>query len=108
MASLYFPDPGIPNIIVIGVPNQEALHQALAKLERHQIPHCAWTEPDYDYGLTAIATVPLDQKQRCVLSNYGLWRFAGGGGQPPCRVMPDSRTNSAEADLAEESSSYKR
>jgi hypothetical protein len=104
MASLYFPDPGIPNIIVIGVPDTEALHKVLARLRRHQLPHYAWTEPDYGFGFTAIATVPLDQRQRAVLSNYRLWRFAGGGGQPPCRVMPDSRTSSPKAEYPEKSS----
>jgi hypothetical protein len=104
MASLYFPEPGTPNIIVIGVPNQEALRHALTRLERHQIPHYAWGEPDYDYGFTAIATVPLDQKQRAVLSNYRLWRFAGGDGQPSCGVTPDSRTSSAETEYPEKSS----
>jgi hypothetical protein len=104
MASLYFPDPGIPNIIVIGVPHAEALRVALGRLQKHQLPHYAWSEPDYGFGLTAIATVPLDQKQRSVLSNYRLWRFAGGGGQPPCRVMPDSRTSSPVAEYPEKSS----
>lgn len=64
---------GIPNIILIGLPDQSALHRAQKKLALNAIPHCAWTEPDNDLGFTAIATVPIDYEKKKVLANYRLW-----------------------------------
>jgi len=76
MASYYAPGHGIPNIILIGLPDVEALNRALSKLQKAQIPHYAWHEPDNDFGFTSIATIPLDIDQRKVLQNYTLWRYA--------------------------------
>ena len=88
----------IPNIIVIGVPDCAVLERVRRKLERHQIHHYCWTEPDYDYGFTAIATEPLSPEARAPLSNYRLWKDnAGGPAQAACRVTPDSGSNSGVA-----------
>lgn len=75
MAELYIPDRQTPNIIVIGVPHLTALNRVKTKLQANQIPHYAWTEPDFDMGETAIATVPLDSEQREVLKNYRVLRL---------------------------------
>lgn len=85
----------IPNIVVIGVPNKEALERVSAKLLQHKIRHYNYSEPDYQMGFTAIATVPLSVEEKKVLSNYRLWktaedrgnRIAPSVGTPP----PDSR-----------------
>lgn len=64
---------GIPNIVLIGVPDQSALTRVIRKLESHSIRHCVWKEPDFDLGLTAVATVPLDRVEKEALRNYRLW-----------------------------------
>lgn len=63
-----------PSCIVIGVPDKSALFRVVEKLRRHDIGHQVFYEPDFNMGLSAIATVPLEQGQRRCLSNYRLWR----------------------------------
>ncbi len=67
---------GIPNIILIGLPDKAALTRVTDRLARHAIPHCAWHEPDFDntLGFTAIATIALTADQKKPLANYRLWR----------------------------------
>ncbi len=65
---------GIPNIVLIGVPNVEELRKAAEILAYNQIPHWEWTEPDFDYGFTAIATAPIEGRQRLCLAHYKLWK----------------------------------
>ncbi len=70
----------IPSCIVIGVPDKVALFRVIEKLRAHNIGHEAFYEPDFDMGLSAVATVPLEQAQRRVLSNYRLWKEAEAKG----------------------------
>ena len=80
LAALECPEPDrIPNLVLIGLPNKAALMRALEKLNNNHIPHFAWTEPDYDFGLTAIATVAISGVQRKALANYKLWKDNAGG-----------------------------
>lgn len=65
---------GIPNIVLIGVPDVAALKRACHKLSDNQIPHWSWIEPDGDLGFTAIATAPIEGGQRKCLENYRLWK----------------------------------
>lgn len=65
---------GIPNLVLIGVPDLAALQRADQKLCDAQIPHFNWREPDGNMGFTAIATAPLVGEQRKCLANYRLWR----------------------------------
>jgi hypothetical protein len=65
---------GIPNIILIGVPDVPALNRAKAKLIAHGIDHSEWVEPDMDLGFTAMATVPLSVEEKIPLAHYRLWR----------------------------------
>jgi hypothetical protein len=74
LAAYYAPGHGIPNIILIGLPDADALRRAWDKLKKAQIVHYAWHEPDNDFGLTSIATIPIDGEQKEVLKNYRLWR----------------------------------
>ena len=62
-----------PSCIVIGVPNKTVLYRVIEKLRLNAIPHHVFYEPDFDMGLSAVATVPLGQEQRRKLSNYRLW-----------------------------------
>lgn len=64
----------IPSCIVIGVPDKTALYRVVEKLHKHDIRHQAFHEPDFDMGLSAVATAPLAQEQRRLLSNYRLWK----------------------------------
>jgi hypothetical protein len=69
-------DPGTPNLVAIGMPNVRALERVLRKLQAHGIPHYPWYEPDHDFGLTAIATAPLDadSPERELLQCYRVYR----------------------------------
>lgn len=69
----YRPDHECPNVVYIGVPDKRALEKVMRKLRDNQIPHVRFDEPDFDYGLTAVATIPISGEQREVLSNYRLW-----------------------------------
>jgi hypothetical protein len=64
----------IPSCIVIGVPDKNALLRVTEKLRKHDIAHHTFYEPDFNMGLSAVATVPLEQEQRRFLSNYKLWK----------------------------------
>lgn len=65
----------IPSIVLIGVPHQKALERVIQKLNRHNIAHTPFYEPDWDMGLSAVATTPnLSEEQRSVLRNYSIWR----------------------------------
>ncbi len=92
LAAIYAPGQGIPNIILIGLPDIKGLKRVLAKLKHNRIPHYEWHEPDNDFGFTAIATIPLDEEQRKVLKNYRLFKFNSGAGlsQGECSVFNDN------------------
>lgn len=67
-------DDSTPFIVMVGVPNKKSLEKVIRKLKDHQIDHSAFYEPDHDYGLTAVATVPLTEEQRAALRDYKLWK----------------------------------
>ena len=63
-----------PNIVLIGVPNQQALERVIQKLNSNSITHTPFFEPDRDMGLSAVATTPnLTVEQRRALRNYVIW-----------------------------------
>lgn len=64
----------IPYLVLIGVPDKNALFRVVQKLQTNDIGHQVFYEPDDNMGLSAVATVPLSQEQRKVLSNYRLWK----------------------------------
>lgn len=88
---------GIPNMVVIGVKNQFKLKRVVEKLKLNQIPHYAWSEPDYDYGLTSVATAPLSLEEKVVLKEYQVLKFVGGDGQLSCGLTADIHTSSPVA-----------
>ena len=88
---------GIPNIVLIGVPDVNALNRVLAKLQAAQIPHYCWTEPDNDMGFTAIATAAVGEGQKQVLRHYRLWSHEGTAGQTASGVTPGPLTNTRVA-----------
>jgi hypothetical protein len=64
----------IPSVVLIGVPHQKALERVLKKLRDHSIEHSCFVEPDFDMGLSAVATIPLGPEQRSILKNYEPWK----------------------------------
>ncbi len=79
IASSAYDFEGIPNIVLIGVPDKSALERVERRLAENSIPHCSWHEPDGDLGFTSIATVPLTLQQKECLAHYRLWKplFSG-------------------------------
>jgi len=64
---------GTPNIVLIGMPTLASLRRVERKLQENSIPHYSWTEPDHDFGFTAIATAPLSGLQRELMKNYRVY-----------------------------------
>jgi hypothetical protein len=64
----------IPSCVVIGVPDKAALFRVIEKLRRYDIGHQVFYEPDFNMGLSAVATVPIEGQQRRALSNYHIWQ----------------------------------
>jgi hypothetical protein len=69
---------GVPNIVLIGVPDVRALARVQLKLRDAGITFFHWDEPDGDLGFTAIATVPIRGALRDVLANYRLLKHDRG------------------------------
>lgn len=86
-------DPVTPSIVLIGVPDKKALEKVIAKLKLHRIEFSAFEESDGDLGLTAVATVPLDEEQRVLLQNYKLWKegvsYAGSSAKERRTFSPE-------------------
>ena len=65
----------IPSIVLIGVPNKKSLERVIQKLQKNNIDHTPFYEPDWNMGLSAVATTPnLTGEQRSALKNYSIWR----------------------------------
>lgn len=102
-------DPVVPSVVLIGVPNKKALEKVIAKLKLHRIDHSVFHESDDDLGLTAVATVPLNEDERAILQKYKLWNendFSHAGSsvkeRQPFRLevgglIPSPRTNARVA-----------
>jgi hypothetical protein len=74
MAARHGRDSPSPSVVLIGVPHQKALERVIRKLEANRIEAVSFVEPDFDMGLSAVATVPLNAEQRLVLKNYETWK----------------------------------
>lgn len=61
-------------MVVVGVPDKAALEFIILRLRRYGIDHEAYVEPDWDMGLSAIATIPIvSKKHRKAMLVYKLW-----------------------------------
>ena len=66
--------PELPSVVLVGVPDKEALEAVIERLNRYNIEHEAYYEPDFDIGLSAVATYPIfDKKQKKAMGTYKLW-----------------------------------
>jgi peptidyl-tRNA hydrolase len=64
----------IPSLVLLQVPNEEALLELHKKLKAAGIVHSTFHEPDDDMGWTSITTVSINQEDRKLFSNLPLWR----------------------------------
>ena len=71
-ATRFYPPPNgiIPNLVVLGVANEQELLKAKSKLEKSGIKHEIFVEPDIGNQHTAIATEPIFGEQRRLFRNY--------------------------------------
>lgn len=60
-----------PHLVICSVKNEEKLWKAYNEI-RKNIVTIQWIEPDMDYSLTAIATVPVSGEKRKELRKYQL------------------------------------
>lgn len=77
-AGFAFDAPAVTSsLIVLTVPNREALLAARERLERYGIRSELFFEPDWQMGYSALATEPIaERKKRFALSKYPLFRAA--------------------------------
>lgn len=62
-----------PNIVLIGVPNKAALLRAAEQCSEFAIAHYIWSEPDWNFGETAICTEAISGERRKAFVEYRLW-----------------------------------
>jgi hypothetical protein len=84
----------IPSIVLIGVPNKKALERVITKLKTFDIPHTPFYEPDWEMGLSAVATSPnISDYQRSQLLNYSIWREPNSQKSSTVRPKHNGGTN---------------
>lgn len=83
---------GIPNIVLIGVPDTESLETARRELCAAGIRHWAWTEPDFGFGFTSIATEPIQGEQRQALAHYRTWKESSSLSSPSGKAVGSNPT----------------
>jgi hypothetical protein len=98
MGAEFGPVAGIPSLVMIGIPHKTAMNRVITKLKQQQLPHYLWSDPDFDLGVTAIATIPLSPQMKESLRNYRLWSYSPGAAQAACLLTQD---RGAKADVAQ-------
>jgi len=64
----------VNHLIVLSVPNEQALLEAQKKIERRDIRSILFREPDIGDQATALCTEPVWGSNRKLFSSYSLWR----------------------------------
>lgn len=93
MVQDYRPDLGIPNLVYIGLPNKKSLLRTIRKIKAHAVPHSIWEEPDWNMGLSAVATAPISGSIRDIFYEYNTLRFKFGRG--PAKAACEGNLDSA-------------
>lgn len=62
------------SLIVLGVADKAALHDALDYCQENGIRTELFFEPDWEYGDTAFGTEPITNDKRGLLRRYSLWK----------------------------------
>jgi hypothetical protein len=65
----------IASLIMLEVPNKDALELASERLRSKGIAHHLFYEPDFGMGHSALATRPLVGKERSIMRCYPLYKF---------------------------------
>lgn len=65
------------NLVLLGVPSQQKLYDAIARMEAAGIRCEVFYEPDDEMGHTAVCTEPVSGLQRRVFRRYRKWREPG-------------------------------
>lgn len=71
----YRAEHGVASLIVLAVPNKDALYRAATQLEALGIEHELFFEPDWKMGHSALGTRPLLDAERPLLRGYPLWKL---------------------------------
>ena len=61
------------SLVIIGVPDKQALNRMAVKLLHYNIDHVPFYEPTDDEGLTAIASRPVVFEEKAFFSTHQLW-----------------------------------
>jgi hypothetical protein len=66
----------VPSTVLVGLPDKPALEALIERLNRYNIPHAAYHEPDFGpMGLSAVATEPLtSSRHRKAMFIYETWK----------------------------------
>ncbi len=82
-ARLYYqPDHGIASLIILAVPNRQALYRAATQVEALGIAYELFFEPDWDMGHSALGTRPLLDTERPLLRGWPLWKLKTAQASP--------------------------
>lgn len=79
------PPPEPCNLVVLALPSQAALQDALERLAAAGIAMVSFSEPDDDLGLTAACSAPISGRERAIFRRYRLW---GAAVHAPARAPP--------------------
>lgn len=67
--------PNHPSVIIIGIKNEQKLHQVINYLNDKSIRYAPFHENDMDNQLTALATEPLSIKDKNVFRKFQLLKM---------------------------------
>lgn len=95
MGNVLFPVEGLPSLVMIGTPHVGSLAKIVRKLKENDIKHFIWSDPDTEYGPTAIATEPISHAKKDCLANYRLWAHS------PVVAPAPTATGEAKAAVAQ-------
>lgn len=73
-------DPAFAKYRVVGLDggqSEQAFNKTRRKMNDRKVPHYEYSDPDFpQWGVTAIATIPLTKEQALPLANYRLRRYS--------------------------------
>ena len=73
--SFYQPEHGIASLVLLAVPDVEALYSLRDRLTSKGVRTELFYEPDFQMGHSALATEPLGQDRRKFLRGLPLWKL---------------------------------
>lgn len=61
-----------PHLVICGVANEQELKEEFERLKSLGVSVCSYTEPDFGYQMTSIASAPLKISERKPFRKYKL------------------------------------